>query len=101
MVYREGTEEPYFYDTDLFIRILIKVSYSFICSLGPAGHENYHPFCVVRSNIVEQVVRSAGDFSKAVHGVLHYARAFFVVWVDRFPGLKEDVGILSRSSDYR
>ncbi len=65
------------------------------------SHDDDHALGVGGANVVEQMVRAAGEVRELVHHVLHDGRAGEIERIAGFAGLEEDVGILRGAAQDR
>lgn len=100
MLCTEGAEEVDLYQSYLFPLVLEHL-HGLFHGVRTTSHHHDNAFSIGCTDVVEKVVLASGQFGKRIHSLLDNIGGRFVELVDRFPGCKEDIGVLAGSPNDR
>ena len=79
----------------------VQIADGFFNRFGARTHDDDNLFGIGGTDIIDNIIFAAGDFSEFIHFFLNNAFDFFVEGVGSFAALEENVGVLSGAADNR
>ena len=88
-------------DFDDAVLLVLQMGNGRFSRIGARTHDDDNLFGVLRTDIVDQMILTAGDFGILIHRFLNDARNLFIIGVRSFANLEEHVGVLRRTAQQR